>query len=132
MDGRMKLPANFKRVRVFGHTNSSRTAANGWNVCVGNKAAFVPRSMAKKPGAIRRRLEAVLGIKSQPERTPEDRVTAKSRHIAALKRAARNRINAGTATPPPWSRPRTLSAVLAEERTLSIALKWQRMGEFRR
>lgn len=128
----MKLPINFQRVRVFGHTHGSRTAANGWNVAVGNKAAFIPRSLAKKPGAIRKRLEAVLGIKSRPERTPEERMTAKSRHIAALKRAARNRISAGTSTPPPWSRPRTLSAVLAEERTLSVALKWQRMGEFRR
>lgn len=132
----MKLPVNFQRVRVFGHTKGNRAAANGWNVQVGNKAAFIPRPKAKIPGFVRRRLEAVLGISSKPPKSQDDMVTARARKSAHMKRAARNlfaqnKAN-GVVMTVPWARPRTLSAILAEERTMDIAAKWQRMGEFRR
>lgn len=136
MDGGMKLPVNFQRVRVFGHTTGDRAAANGWNVQVGNKAAFIPRPKAKIPGFVRRRLEAVLGISAKPPKSEEDMFTARARKSAQAKRAGHNayaqsKAN-GVKITVPWARPRTLAKILSEERTMEIAAKWQRMGEFRK
>lgn len=74
-----------------------------------------------------------LHVQSKPiVRSQEAQIVSRSRKIASLKRAHRNQVASGKDVRPPWARPRTLAVMLAEERTLDISQKWQRMGEFRK
>ncbi len=127
----MKLPQNFAREWVSG-CRSSGHAVNGWRVRIGNKGVFLSCSLARNPGSIRKRLETVLGIDNKPKKTPEDLIIARSRISASQKRIFRNRLARGEVMTPPWELPRTVRAVANEERSLDIAQRWQRMGEFKR
>ena len=122
----MRLPPNFARQPVRGQRNKT------WAVRIGDRAFVLAMDAhARKPGIIRKRIETALGITHKAKRSAEEIVTAKARHAAHMKRRYRNKLADGTATTPPWRRPRTLSVIVNEERALNIANRWQRMGEFR-
>lgn len=127
----MKLPQNFTRERVAG-SNARGRPANGWIIRIGSKACFITRYFVAKPGAVRERLETVLGLNAKPQPTQEELTTALARTSAARKRAFRNRIARGEDVTPPWAIPRTVRMVANEERFLAITQKLQRMGEYRR
>lgn len=124
----MRLPEGFKRARMKGPTRGA--PVHGWAVRIGTKACFVPLTAVRRPSGVRKILEQVLGIKRGTDE--ESRVVRISRVVATTKRQFRNDKAAGKDTMQPWNAKRTLSVIKGEERTIGIALKWQRMGEYRK
>lgn len=127
----MRLPPNFARERLMG-SGTRGPAVRGCLVRVGDKGCFIPDSCRNRPNGVRKRLEAVLGIKHRVVRSEEERLTSKARNVAQQRRTFRNRLAAGETIQMPWVGGRTLATIKEEEKRLDIAQKWQRMGEYRR
>lgn len=107
---------------------------------VAGHGVFIHNSTARIPGAVRKRLEAVLKEHLRregklPSKSEEERIVQKARRRANSQRnvqkAVANRAANGERWIPPWLRPRTVSAVVNEERTLDITRRYNRLGEVR-